>query len=73
VIDKLLDVTLKMDENGIARPSMLPLTPEAKARWVQFYNEFAGETAAPVDAADMMSRAFALRLDMQSSPMEDQL
>ncbi|MFP6626337.1 MAG: MBL fold metallo-hydrolase [Deltaproteobacteria bacterium] len=37
------------------------------------YNEFAGETAAPVDAADMMSRAFALRLDMQSSPMEEQL
>jgi glyoxylase-like metal-dependent hydrolase (beta-lactamase superfamily II) len=29
------------------------------------YNEFAGETDAPVDAADMMSRTFALRLHMQ--------
>jgi DNA polymerase I-like protein with 3'-5' exonuclease and polymerase domains len=46
VIDRLLALEFDHDQEGEERPHALKLSPEAKAAWVRFYNEWAREQAA---------------------------
>jgi DNA polymerase I-like protein with 3'-5' exonuclease and polymerase domains len=47
-VRKLLDLRMDTDNDGDPVPFMLRMTPEAKAAWVQFYDEW-GEVQASVE------------------------
>lgn len=45
IIDNLLNLHMKVDENDNPSPILAVMTPGAKARWTNFYNEHAEEMA----------------------------
>jgi DNA polymerase I-like protein with 3'-5' exonuclease and polymerase domains len=65
VLRKLLDLTMDKDEKGEKVPFAVWLTPEAKERWVAFYQEWAKEQAgAEGEVAACLSKleGYAARL-----------
>lgn len=73
VIDQLLTLEPGTDEDGDAAPLPLPLTPEAKAAWVEFYNrhrteqvELDDDLAAAWSKLEAYAARFALIFQMCS-------
>jgi hypothetical protein len=56
VLDRLMGLDFASDAEGKPVPHRLRMTPEAKALWVRFYNEWASEQAA---AAGALAAAFS--------------
>ncbi|MBX9654744.1 DUF3987 domain-containing protein [bacterium] len=65
LIDRLISLEPKVDAEGDASPWLLDLTPEAKRRWIEYYNRWgAVQTGAEGDLAAMYAKieAYAPRL-----------
>lgn len=45
-IATILDQSTPIDEDGALTPAMLPLSPEAKAAWVEYHNAIEGELSS---------------------------
>jgi hypothetical protein len=67
VIDQLLELGFDTDERGEERPHALNLSPDAKNRWIAFYDEWAseqalvdGELAAAYSKLEAYAARFAL-------------
>jgi putative DNA primase/helicase len=52
-IERILNVPLAIDDEGVLHPSALPLTAEAKAAWVAFHDEVEARLAVGGDYADI--------------------
>ena len=52
-IAAILDQPAPIDEDGALTPPMLPLTPEAKAAWVQYHNAIEGELSSGGELYDV--------------------
>lgn len=52
-IAAILDQPAPIDEDGALTPPMLPLTPEAKAAWVEYHNAIEGELSSGGELYDV--------------------
>ena len=52
-IAAILDQPVPIDEDGALTPPMLPLTPEAKAAWVEYHNAIEGELSSGGELYDV--------------------
>lgn len=46
VFDYLFSLEAGMDEDGEPRPVLIPLSPDGRMAWIEFYNDFAAEQAS---------------------------
>ena len=56
-IAAILDQPVPIDEDGVLTPPMLPLTPEAKAAWVEYHNAIESELSSGGELYDVQDVA----------------